>query len=248
MNSASLIETLKKELNKRDITYKILAGRLELSEANVKRFFSEKNFSLRRLDEICEAIGIDLGQLLRATENATVEEPKQFPENVEEELAADPDLLVAFYSLALGASGATTRKRLGVDKAGLHRITRRLESIGVLEVLPHEVFRLSYFKSTRWRADGPLVKRYGLAIRDEFFASAFQGELEHQDFLTGALSRESFLVLKRKLIDIFRQFDQLSRSDARLIDGESEIFWIYSGLRPWAPLAVIERGRSSKEP
>ena len=248
MNSISLIETLKKELNKREITYKILAERLDLSEANVKRFFSEKNFSLRRLDEICEAIGIDLGHLLRASENAIAEEPKQFSESIEEELTANPDLLLAFYSLALGGSAAMTRKRLGVDKAALHRITRQLESLGVLEVLPHEAFRLSYSKSTRWRADGPLVKRYGLAIRDEFFASAFQGELEHQYFLTGALSRESFLVLKRKLIDLFRQFDQLSRMDAKLADGESEIFWFYSGLRPWAPLAVIERGQFTVDP
>ena len=243
MDRSVLVQTLKKELKKREVTYQGLAERLGLSEANVKRFFSEQNFSLKRLDEICAAIGIDLSHLLRAAENANSDEEKQFPESIEEELADDPDLLLTFYGLVLGSSAATTRRKLGVDKAGLHRITRRLESLGLLEVLPNETFRLHYAKSTRWRADGPLVKRYGLAIREEFFATDFNGAQEHQDFLTGALSPESSLILKRKLTEVFRQFEQLSKSDARLPEDQTEIFWLYSGIRPWAPIAVIERGR-----
>ncbi len=50
MNSTQIVETLKKDLKKRGVTYHALAARLGQSEANVKRFFSEGNFTLKRLD------------------------------------------------------------------------------------------------------------------------------------------------------------------------------------------------------
>jgi AraC-like DNA-binding protein len=46
--SARLIDTLKRQLKARDITYKGLAKRLGLSESAVKHMFSTGNFSLRR--------------------------------------------------------------------------------------------------------------------------------------------------------------------------------------------------------
>ena len=56
-------EILKSTLKQQGITYKALAQQLGMSEANVKRMFSLKQFSLVRLEEICEVAGISLSDL-----------------------------------------------------------------------------------------------------------------------------------------------------------------------------------------
>ena len=55
-----LIDVLKRELRKQGKTYRDIAGVLGLSEASVKRLFSERTFSLDRLDCICEMLGVDI--------------------------------------------------------------------------------------------------------------------------------------------------------------------------------------------
>ena len=48
--TAKLLDTLKAYLKSRDITYRNLAQRLKLSESSIKRVFSEKTLSLKRLE------------------------------------------------------------------------------------------------------------------------------------------------------------------------------------------------------
>ena len=50
--TAKLLDTLKAYLKSRDITYRNLAQRLKLSESSIKRVFSEKTLSLKRLERI----------------------------------------------------------------------------------------------------------------------------------------------------------------------------------------------------
>jgi DNA-binding Xre family transcriptional regulator len=238
LNASGLINELKKELKKQDITYQDLANRMGLSEAAVKRCFALRNFSLRRLDQICESIGIDLADLVLAASRA--EDPAPYlPLMVEEELAADPTLVQAFYLVLLRRSPGAIKKELGVQKTELFQIARRLERLGLVDVLPGEQMRSKVRKSLRWRPDGPLAALYGPSILKVFFKSTFRGEFEHQDFLTGMLSPESFKVFKKKLSEIFREFEQLSELDSRADESRTEGFWFYSGIRPWAPADVI---------
>lgn len=169
------------------------------------------------------------------------EHPKQLTEVAEDELAADPQLLLALYLLLLGTPVAAIRKKLGTDKPAFHKIARRLERLGLVEVLPGEAVRVKVRKSVRWRADGALARRYSPSIQAEFFATHFKGEQEHQDFLTGALTPESYKILKRKIVEVFRQFDELSDLDAAAAEERTEGFWFYAGIRPWDPLAVVHR-------
>ena len=65
---SEVCNTLKNTLKQKNITYKILAERLTMSEANVKRMFSLQQFSLGRLEEICEAAGLSLSDLFLLVE------------------------------------------------------------------------------------------------------------------------------------------------------------------------------------
>ena len=55
--ASAVIEVLKGELKARNLTYAVVAQRISMSEASVKRMFSTGNFTLERIDAICAAAG-----------------------------------------------------------------------------------------------------------------------------------------------------------------------------------------------
>src|SRR5437764_917847 len=66
-----IVAELKKALRASGHTYADVARKLQLSLASVKRLFSTEDLSLRRVDQICELIGLDLRAILdRAAEHA----------------------------------------------------------------------------------------------------------------------------------------------------------------------------------
>lgn len=242
MKTNALVEQLKLELNARGLTYAELAQKINLSEAAVKRLFSEKNFSLNRLDEICEATGLDLLHLTIAA-SQTTDVPQPLSEKVEEELADDSDLLLTLYYALQGSTMLEIQKELKCDHRSVFHLCRHLESLRLIEVHKGNKIHCKVSRSTRWRPNGPLVKKYGQAIRDEFFASTFSSTDEFQDFLTGPLSKSSFEFFKKKLVNLFREFNEISSMELKDGAQDSKVFWFYSGLRPWAPIGVIRRVR-----
>ena len=93
-----LVTELKRYLKSQNITYAALGRQLELSESSVKRLFARHSFSLKRLEQICHLIGLEIGDLV-----ALMNERREFlteltPEQ-EEALLADPKLLLMMYLL-----------------------------------------------------------------------------------------------------------------------------------------------------
>ena len=60
-----LVDTLKKELRARRITYAGIARHLGLSESSIKRQFSEGRFTVNRLEDICQLAGLELSDLFQ---------------------------------------------------------------------------------------------------------------------------------------------------------------------------------------
>lgn len=54
---------LKRLLRERHLTYRDLAGRLGMSEANVKRMFARQSITLERLEAICAILDLGLAEL-----------------------------------------------------------------------------------------------------------------------------------------------------------------------------------------
>src|SRR3954463_3072704 len=96
-HAITLVDTLKRLLKARGITYGDLAGRIDMSEASVKRMFSQKNFTLQRLDEILAVTGIDFRDLAMAAQD----EPRlisQLTFAQEKEIIGNPKLLIVAVS------------------------------------------------------------------------------------------------------------------------------------------------------
>ena len=89
----ALIAALKKVLKSRDVTYADVARGLGMSEASIKRVFAQQTFTLRRLDRICELLGIEITDLGKLVEHES-ERVSQLTIKQETELVSDPKLLL----------------------------------------------------------------------------------------------------------------------------------------------------------
>ena len=60
-----LVDALKRCVKSRGLTYRALASRIKLSEASVKRIFAQRSFTVRRLEQVCQAMDMSVTELIR---------------------------------------------------------------------------------------------------------------------------------------------------------------------------------------
>src|SRR5687768_10733054 len=99
-----MIETLKRCLRSRGMTYRSLGRSLGLSESSVKRLFAHESFTLNRLERICSALDMTVADLVRMTSGTPTTEPYSLTLEQERVLASDSSLLACFYLLLNGRS------------------------------------------------------------------------------------------------------------------------------------------------
>jgi transcriptional regulator with XRE-family HTH domain len=66
--SGELVDALKRALKAKGVTYAAAARAMGLSEASIKRMFAARDFTLKRLDRLCELAAVDLADLARSLE------------------------------------------------------------------------------------------------------------------------------------------------------------------------------------
>ena len=86
--SVKIIQTLKHQLKLAGIPYRELARSLGLSESAVKQMFASGNFSLKRLDEICDVLKIDIAELIEISIRAD-QRIEELGEMLEKEIVSD---------------------------------------------------------------------------------------------------------------------------------------------------------------
>ena len=64
------LDVLRAELRAAGITYKMLADRIAMSESSIKRMFGQKDMTLSRLAQICQAAGVNMEDVLRRAADA----------------------------------------------------------------------------------------------------------------------------------------------------------------------------------
>jgi len=137
----AVIEVLKRELKARNLTYAVIAQRIGMSEASVKRMFSTGNFTLERLDEICAAAGIEFTELTREF-NREQNLLSQLTERQEREIVDDPKLFLAAVSVLNLMSFDDIVAAYTLTPAEIVGLLARLDRIGIIELLPNNRFRL----------------------------------------------------------------------------------------------------------
>ncbi|HTD28669.1 MAG TPA: helix-turn-helix transcriptional regulator [Xanthomonadaceae bacterium] len=227
-----LIVALKRLLKAQGITYAALAKRLDLSEAAVKRMFSQQALSLLRLEQICEVLDIGLSELAAEAHQGPAV-LTEIDEQAEQALVEDMPLLLALY---LVLNRWTQAEVLAAYRFTLPQWTlllARLDRMGVIELQPGNRYRVRAARNFRWRRDGPMQQFFRTRLLPEFFRREFNGPGESLVLLSGMLSPVAAAYLQRRLDEAAAEFDVLLAQDAGMPAAQRVGVSLVLAKRPW---------------
>ena len=242
MSTEQLVQALKRVLKKRQITYSELARRIGMSEASVKRLFSQQTFTLARLQEILSAIEIDFFELARLA-RGEADAPQQLTDAQERALAAEPQLMGVFYLLFNEWQPTEIVARFELTPAALTRSLAQLDRLGLIELLPNNRVKLRTGRHLRLRPGGAIRARHGQRAMSEFLAVQFDRHGGHFRFEWREVSSASVAIIERKIDRLAAEFNELAELDSTLPPGERQSVGFALGVRPWR----IEQATGLKE-
>ncbi|MFP5390677.1 MAG: helix-turn-helix domain-containing protein [Gammaproteobacteria bacterium] len=234
-HAITLVDTLKRLLKARGITYGDLAGRIGMSEASVKRMFSLKNFTLQRLDEILSATGIGFDELSEAQAAPTL--VTQLTLAQEREIIGDPRLLVVAVSAMNHIAFDDIVRLYDMSGAEVTSYLLRLDKIGFLELLPNNRVKLLTARTFGWLPNGPIQAYFRTEAAADYMASRFDGEDELMRVVNVMLSRQSNAALLERLKQVADEFALQHQHETRLPFDQRHAISFVVAARPWVPRA-----------
>jgi transcriptional regulator with XRE-family HTH domain len=209
-----LLQGIKHSLRMRRWTYRQLALAIGVSEPTIKRDLSRGRFSLRRLDQICNAMQLTLNELMQPPEGLDV--LTELSQEQEIALAGQPETLVVTYLIVNDWSFQDIISAFQMDENQLINILLRLDRLKIIDYRPPHLVRKLTARNFSWRKDGPVHEFFVARFAPEFFRSGFEGPGDAFRFAGGMLSAESQGRFKGSLARLAAEFEELARHDTRL--------------------------------
>jgi transcriptional regulator with XRE-family HTH domain len=230
--ATTIIEAIKRQLRAQGVTYQALARRLKLSEPTVKRDLARGDFSLSRLEEICNILGVTIADLAN-------DEPvrdlriTQFTDKQERALTADPKLVLLTYLLVNRWRLEDITEAMEFSDNDLTRLLLSLDELGIVRFRPPRGVQILTARNFAWRKEGPLHEFFLQRVVPEYFRMRFDGGGDEFYFVVGSLSPASRARFKSALNRITAEFEELARHDARLPMAERDGCTAILALRDW---------------
>jgi len=231
--ASRIVESLKRLLKSRGVTYAALGKRIGLSEPSVKRIFSRSTLTLARLQQICQALDASIQEVARLASEHAADKPEMLTWDQEAALAEDPKLLACLYLLTNGRTARELGSELRADEKQVRRWFAQLHSLGLVELRANLRARARVTSAITWRRDGPIRKLYEAQVREEFLRSTFADRMETLQFRTAELSDASYRVLLRKLERLANEFRDFAELDRSLPSRDKRSVAVLLASRPW---------------
>ena len=227
-----LVVALKRLLKERGISYAALAPHLALSEASVKRMFSQKTFSLSRLEALCDLVGLELSELARLAEESQPK-PSQLTEAQEAALVADMRLLLVAILVLNHWRFHDILARYQFTEPALVLVLLRLERLNLLQLLPENRIRLKVSRDLQWLGVGPVRRFFREKAQHEFLDATFCGPGEGFVFAQGMLTPAALAHMQSRVRRIAQEFaEQHQESESAPLDDRYGCSLLIA-LRPW---------------
>ncbi len=228
----ALIATLKKALKNSQLTYAEVGRRLNMSEANVKRMFATRRFSLDRLEQICRLMRMDLTDLVQLYEQSR-QRITQLTLEQEEELVKDRLLLLVAVAVRNRLTFAEILENYRISETDCIRCLARLDRLQIIDLLPQNRIKLRIDEDFRWQPHGPIERFFEQQVQAQFLKSSFGKALEKRLFVFGLLAENSIGVMQSRMQTLSREFIELHRQDTRLPLEKRHTVGFMLALRPW---------------
>ena len=239
-----LIKTLKSALKAKGKTYADVAVELALTEASVKRLFSQQSFSLKRMDRVCQMLDMEISDLVQLM-NEQQQHLQQLTIEQEKEITASVTLTLVAVCVLNRWTMDDILSYYHISETECIRHLAKLDRLKLIELLPNNRIRLLVAANFRWRENGPIQLFFQKKISQEFFDTHFSRDDECLIVLNGMFSAQSNAELQRKLKRLAREFDLLNNDDAVLDlpqrNGATLVLamrgWQYGLFRPFVKTA-----------
>lgn len=227
-----LVEALKRLLRTRGMTYRDLGKSLDLSEASIKRLFAKEALTLKRLEEICGCLDVDLFEVTKLARNQSAQALEMTVEQ-EAALAGDARLLGVFYLVLNDWNLPDILDRYEIEKPEAIALLAKLDHLGLIMLLPNDRVRLLIPRTMRLRNDGPIRQIHGNRVIGDFLAGDFVAEGGMFRLEMRELSEASYSMIQRKLERIGQEFNEMAELDSYLPSDQRLTIGMAIGTKPW---------------
>jgi transcriptional regulator with XRE-family HTH domain len=227
-----LINTLKKALKGHGLTYADIAKKIDMSEASIKRMFSEKNFTLKRLEQLCQCMDIELSDLLTLMKE---DEPNisQLSKEQEKEIVNDLTLLLVTVCVLNRWTLEEIMSRYKISESEGIQYLAKLDRLKIIDLLPKNKIKLLVAPNFSWLENGPIQNFFQSKVEKEFFSSRFNKANEQLFVVNGMLAHSSNAVFQKKMEKLVKEFNELNDSDASLSLEERTGTTAVIAIRQW---------------
>ncbi len=231
--TSQLIQTLKTALKSQGKTYADIAVGLGLSEASVKRLFSRQSFSLQRLDQVCQLLGMEISDLIQMMQEQQAQVLTELSLAQEQEIIADLELLLVAVCVLNRWCFEQILDYFRMDEPRAIQLLARLDKLKMIELLPGNRVKLLVAPNFRWRENGPIQQFFLQKLQSDFFDSRFDEAHERLIVVNGMLASSSIAVFQRKLEQLISEFNALSETDAGLPFDKRNGTTVVLAMRRW---------------
>jgi AcrR family transcriptional regulator len=228
----AIVRELKRALKERGLTYSAVAGALQLSLPTVKRLFASGDFSLARVDAICELVGISLREILERAEQHAIP-ASQLTVTQEREIVADPRLLFVTWLVLNRIPFEHITRDYRLTEAEVLNCFIKLDRLKVIELQAFNRVHLLVSRYFSWRPGGPVQRYISDKLLREFMATRFSAAQEEFIFHGAPTSTTVLGQIKRILQSTARECMELIERD-RSPPGERKAAAFVLAMRPWA--------------
>ena len=226
-----LIQTIKRLLKAKGVTYRMLAAQLQLSEVSIKRSLSTGQMSLARLADIAHCLGMSVPELALATLDAPPID--RLSEAQEQQLVDNPQLLL----VAVCVLNHWTLKEIlayyWLTEPECIRLLGQLEQLRLIDWLPDNRVRLKVSRQFAWRQDGPIFRFFRQQGEGDFLASNFPDEPDEYAFVHGMLTMDARRQFFRKLQQLKEDFAALHQQSLSAPLSERHGVGVLLATRGW---------------
>lgn len=158
LNFPLIIETLKRILKARKITYRDIAQQIGGSESGIKKIFSGRDCSLNKLLQICKAADVSFSDLIAACSQSRTFETVTLPEEQQTFFLQNPEYFHFYWRLAIERQELSEIVRsYKLTQQQQFRYLKKLDEFGLIELHAENKIRFPIRGLTSWGRKGPLM-------------------------------------------------------------------------------------------
>lgn len=248
-NTQLIVQTLKKLLKDKEMTYKDLGKKMGLTEASIKRLFSKNSCSINKVMEICDTLEVEFYDLVKESLDGK-KLKNHLSEKQEMAFYNNIQLCHIFFDLLtrkLSIQEIGQRHQIPEAKVRMH--LRELEDLMLIELHPQD--RIKFLKEEPLTfSQGPfrekLFQQFLQDISTYLFDKNHAQKFKISQGREWLLSSETANKLQTQLQALFENMDQAAERDRRVYpkDQLQEVSFLIAGVQG----DVLKRSSVSPQP